>query len=210
MVGLPRQVGARVVIDAIFLKAAVTQIRPQHRHHAKLMRALKRGRNFFNLAARLFGAEINRRPDRHRAHIEGLFDARIQRLVVLRRVAQGFVMVNLHQERNAVRVAARHRRQHAVGGGHAVAARFNRQLDNVFRVEIHRVRGKRRARRMLDALVHRQNGEISGAGEASGIIKGLHISQHRGWTVVINHHAIDIIRPWQIELVGGNGRTAVL
>ncbi|CSG23572.1 Uncharacterised protein [Shigella sonnei] len=39
-----------MVINAIFLKGGVSQIGPQHGHHAQLVRAFKGRRNFFNLA----------------------------------------------------------------------------------------------------------------------------------------------------------------
>ena len=50
MVRLTSQVGGNMVINAIFLKGGVTQIGPQHCHHAQLVRTFKSRRNFFNLA----------------------------------------------------------------------------------------------------------------------------------------------------------------
>jgi hypothetical protein len=70
-------------------------------------------------------------------------------------------VVQLHEERNAVGIATRDGGQHAVGGRHAVTARFNRQLNNVLRIEIERIRREGGARRVLNALVYRQNREIS-------------------------------------------------
>lgn len=48
---------------------------------------------------------------------------------------------------------------------------------------------------MLYALVDRQDRQIAGSRQAAGVIQGLHITQHRRRTVVINHHPIDVIRP---------------
>ncbi|MNR24056.1 hypothetical protein D3C85_1411110 [compost metagenome] len=114
MVRLAGEIRRHVVIHAIFLKRVVTQIGPQHRHHAQFVRTLKRCRDLFNLTTRLFRAKVNGRPHRHRAHVEGLFNAGIQRLIVFGWVAQGFVVVQFYKEWNAVRVTARHRSQHAV------------------------------------------------------------------------------------------------
>lgn len=62
-----------------------------------------------------------------------------------------------------MRVAARHRGQHAVGRRHAVTAGFDRQLDDIFRIKVQRVGGKGGARRVLHALVNRQNGKVAGS-----------------------------------------------
>ena len=79
------------------------------------MRALEGGGDLFNLPTRLFGAEIDRRANGDRPHVERLLDAGVQSLVILGRVAQRFVMVELNKEWNAVRVAARYRGQYAIG-----------------------------------------------------------------------------------------------
>ena len=63
-----------------------------------------------------------------------------------------------------MRVAARYRRQHAVSGGDAVTAGFNRQLDDVLRIEIQRVGGERGGGGVLDALIDRQDRQVAGAG----------------------------------------------
>ena len=115
MVSLAGQIGAGVIVDAIFLEIVIAQIGPEHGNHAQLVRALEGGGDLLYLAARLFGTEIDRGADRHRAHIERLLDAGIERLIVLRRVAQGFVMIQLHHKGNAMRITTRHRRQHAIG-----------------------------------------------------------------------------------------------
>ncbi len=164
MVGLTGQVGGDVIVNAVFLKRRVAQIGPQYGDQPQLMRALESGWDLLNLAARLFWTKIDSRPHGHRAEVEGLLNAGIQRLIESIWVAQRFVVVELHEERNAVRVATRNRRQHAVGGGHAVTARFNSQFDDVFRVKIERVGGKRGPGRVLNALIDRQNRQVARAG----------------------------------------------
>ena len=73
-------------------------------------------------------------------------------------------MVDLHDERDLVRVLARaptpstpKRR------GDGVAAALDRELDDVLGVEVVGVRRERRAGRVLDALVDRQDRDVAGA-----------------------------------------------
>ncbi len=176
VVGLTGQVRGDMIVDAIFLERRIAQIGPQHGDQAQLMGPLKGGGNLFYLTTRLFRAEIDRRSHGHRPHIERLLNAGVEGLVVFGGVAQRFVMVELHQERDAMRVAARHRGQHAVGRRHAVTAGFDRQLDDIFRIKVQRVGGEGGARRVLHALVNRQNGKVAGSPQASGIVQGLHIA----------------------------------
>jgi hypothetical protein len=71
-----------------------------------------------------------------------------------------------------VRVLARHRAKNAEGGGNGVAAAFDRELDDVLWIEIHRVRSKRCSGRMLDALIDRKDRHITSVGETS-------VTEHR-------------------------------
>jgi len=104
-------------------------------------------------------------------------------------------VVDLHDKRNLVRVATRHRGQHAERGGHTVAAAFDGELDDVLGIEINRVGCKRGAAGMFHALIHRQQGKIAGIRQPSVTIKGLQAAQHAGLAVFHRHHAIHIIRP---------------
>ena len=63
---------------------------------------------------------------------------------------------------------------------------------------------------MFNALVYRQNREIAGATQSSGVIERLHISQNRWRTVVIHHHPVNIVMTRQVKLVGWNGHTTML
>ena len=74
-------------------------------------------------------------------------------------------MVELHEERNLVRVFARDRAEHAERGGDGVAAAFHGELHDVFGIETIRVFREARAGGMFDALVHRQDGHITRAGQ---------------------------------------------
>ncbi len=176
VVGLTGQVSGNMVVDTVFLECRIAQIGPQHGDQAQLMGPLKGRRDLFYLTTRLFRAEIDRRAHGHRPHIERLLNAGVEGLVVLGGVAQRFVMVELHQERNTMRVTARHRGQHAVGRRHAVTAGFDRQLDDILRIKVQRVGGEGGPRRVLHALVDRQNGQVAGPPQSSGVVQGLHIA----------------------------------
>ena len=103
-------------------------------------------------------------------------------------------MVELNEEWNAVRVAARYRGQYAIGRSHAVTAGFDGEFHDILRIEVERVGGERRARRVLYALVDRQNGQVPRSRQTPGVVEGLHITQHRRRAVVIHHHPVDVIR----------------
>ena len=60
-------------------------------------------------------------------------------------------------------VLAGHHAQHAEGRGHRVAAALDRELDDIFRIEVHRVLGEAGAAGMLDALVDRRDAQKAGA-----------------------------------------------
>ena len=87
-------------------------------------------------------------------------------------------MVELDDERDPVRVLARHRAQHAERRGDGVAAALDRELDDVLGVEVDRVLGERRARRVLDALVDGQDRDVAGAAEAAVGEDALERAQH--------------------------------
>ena len=68
--------------------------------------------------------------------------------------------------------------EHAERRGHGVAAALDRELHDVLGVEVGRVRRERRARRVLDALVDRQDRHVAGAAQAAGVEERLQAAQH--------------------------------
>jgi bifunctional DNA-binding transcriptional regulator/antitoxin component of YhaV-PrlF toxin-antitoxin module len=60
-----------------------------------------------------------------------LLDRAEHDLVELVRVGQQLVVVDLHDERDLVRVLAGHQPEHAEGRGHGVAAALDRELHDV-------------------------------------------------------------------------------
>ena len=167
VVGLPREVGRSVVVDAVLLKALVAQVAPQDRRHAQFVRQVERLRDLDQLAAALRRTEIDRGPDGLGAHVPGVAHRAEQHLVVGVGVRQQLVVVDLDDEGDFVRVSARHGAQHAEGRGDGVAAAFEGEFQNVFRIEIGGIRGERSARGVLNALVHGQNRDIARAAQPS-------------------------------------------
>src|SRR5690606_5752051 len=112
-------------------------------------------------ARRIGRAEVDGRADGDGAHVPSLLDGAPGDLLGLVGVGQELVVVELYDERNAVRVLAGHRAEHAEGAGDGVATAFDRQLHDVLRIEVQRVLREGRAGGVLDALVHGQDRQVS-------------------------------------------------
>ena len=87
-------------------------------------------------------------------------------------------MVEFDDERDAVRVLTRHGTQHTEGARDGVAAAFERQLDDVLGVEIVRVLCEGCARRVLDALIDRQDRQVARACQSAMIEQRLQTAEH--------------------------------
>ena len=92
-----------------------------------------------------------------------------QDLIKLIRQSHQFVVINLHDKWNSVSVFSRDAAEHPESRGNAVATALHRQLHNVFRVKILRIRSKRGSGGMLDALIDRQNRNVTRARQSSVI-----------------------------------------
>ena len=136
---------------------------------------------------------------------QGLFDLREIDLVEPVRVGEQFVVVQLDEERNFVRVFAGHRAKDAERGGDGVAAAFHGELDDVFRVEIIRVVRKAGAGGMFDALVHRQDGHVTRAGQPAVAEQRLQAAQRLRIAVGQRENAVHEIRSRQVQPLFGHG-----
>ena len=103
-------------------------------------------------------------------------------------------MVDLEDERDAVRVAARDRAEAAQRAGDGVAPALDRQLHDLLRVEVVGVGRERRRGGVLDPLVHRQDREVAGPGEPPVRVQALEIAQHPRMPVRRTEHGIDVVR----------------
>ncbi len=163
------------------------------------MRALEGDARFDDLPRGFVRAEINRRAHRCGAHVPRLLDLREINLIKTVRHCHQFVVVQLHDERDFVRVFARHDAQHAERGSDGVAAAFDGQLHDVFRVKIIRVLREARAGGMFDALIHREDGQVARAGEAATAVKRLKAAQHLRVAVGQRKDAVHEIRSRQVK-----------
>ena len=101
--------------------------------------------HFLQLPLGFFRSKVNRRAHAHRAHVERLANARKPDLIEAVRVREEFVVVELQEKRNLVRVLPGRRTEHAKRGRDTVAAAFDSQLHDVRRIEVRRILGERRA-----------------------------------------------------------------
>jgi len=115
-------------------------------------------------------------------------------------------VIDFHDEGNLVRVLAGDGAEDAVGGGDGVAAAFDRQLDDIFAIEIVGILGEASAGGVLDALVDGENRKIARVAEAPGAEKTLQIREHADVAVREGVNAIDEIRAGQMQAFPGNFR----
>ena len=82
VVRLAGEVGGEMIVGVLRLERRVAQVAPEHREHAQLVRLLEHLGDFLNLPLRFLRAEVDRRADARRAHVERLLDAGEPDLVV--------------------------------------------------------------------------------------------------------------------------------
>ena len=114
-------------------------------------------------------------------------------------------MVQFNQKRNFVRVLARDGAEHAERGGHRVAPTLDGELDDVLRIEVFGIRREAGAGGMFDSLVHRQDGQITSAGQPPMIEKLGQAAQHRRRAVGLRINPVHEIRSGQVQFFPGNG-----
>lgn len=97
-------------------------------------------------------------------------------------------MVDFYDERDFVGVLPGIERKHAKGGSHAIAARFDGQTDDVFRLEIFRVFVKGKCSSVLDSLVNGQYAQITSAPQVAMPEKLRQIAQHLQVAVAVDKY----------------------
>ena len=164
-------------------------------------------RHLLELAGAVVGPEVDRRADARSTEIERLASRAEHHLIGLVRIGQQFVVVDLDDERDAVGVLAADRTEHTEGGRHRVAATLDGQLDDVGRIEVQRVGGERRRRRVLDALVDRQDRQVAGVGQTTVAVELPEAAQHGRRSVGPDERSIEEVGAGQHELLTGDPRT---
>ena len=206
------QVGGGVVVGAAVLRreGGVAQVAPEHRRHAQLVRGRKRRRHLLDLAPRLGRAEVDRGADGDAALLAGLADRREHDLVVGVRVGQDLVVVQLEQERDPVGVAAGGRAERPERRRDRVAAALDRELDDP--APGRSSRGSWRTTRRPSARCPGRPGRIDTypvPAEAAVRVERLQRPQHRRRPVGERDHAIDEVRPREVQPVGRDGVAGV-
>ena len=128
-----------------------------------------------------------------------------QHLIGLVRIGQQLVVVDLRDERDAVRIAARRHAEHAEGRRDRVAAALDGELHDVDRVEVRRVRREGGRRAVLDALVDGEDRDIARAREPAVAEKRSEVSDHGRVAVGVDEDPVDVVGARQRELVARDG-----
>ena len=118
---------------------------------------------------------------------------------MLVRVGEQLVVVDLNEKRNLVRILARHGAKDTKCGCHGIATSFDGELDDILRIKIGRILGEARSRGMLDALIHRKNGEIASACQAAGVIHPIQVVQDALVAVGRSKDPVHPVRTGQVQ-----------
>ena len=188
-----------MVVRAAGLERRVAEVAPEHGEHPQLMSLMEQLGHLLDLPVRLLRSEVDGGADPHRAHVERLLHVRETDLIVGVGVRQEFVVVELQDEGNPVRVAARDRSQDAERRCDGVAASLDRQPDDVLGIEVIGVRRERRAGGVFDALIDRQDRDVPGAGQPPVIEQRLQAGEHARGPVRRRHAAVDEVRPGEVQ-----------
>ena len=189
-VGLSGQVGSSMIIHTIFLKITITQITPQDSGHPQFVSILESLSDFHQLATTLFRTEIDSSANSRSSHIPCFFHCAEHHLIIRIRIGQQFIMIQFNHKRNFMGIFACHRSQNAECRSDRITTAFNSQFHNILRIEVDRIRSKRRSGSMFNILIDRKNGYITGISQTSMSENSLQAVQHFYITVGINPYFI--------------------
>src|SRR5258708_4469365 len=111
-----------MIIHAIHFESRITGITPEDSRHAQLMCFFEGFCYLLQLAVAFRTAPVDRRANRNGAHIPGVFYLSEKSLVIAVGEAEEFIMIDLYDEGDAVRVFAAHDPQYAEGGCDGIAS----------------------------------------------------------------------------------------
>lgn len=117
------------------------------------------------------------------------------------RIGQKLIVVELYDKGDPVGVFSGHRPQHAERRSYGVAASLDGEFDDVFGVEIDRVRRERRSRAVFDPLVHGQDRKISRSGQTTCVEKKLEVPHDSRRPVRSGDDAVHKIRSGKVKLI---------
>src|ERR1700756_4925823 len=192
------------MVVLVFLESAVAHVTPQNRGHAQLMRVCESPADLDNLAVALLRAEIDRGAYGGWAHVVRDLHGREKHLIELVWVGEQFVVIQLHDERDFVRVLSGDGAEDAAGSGHSVTPAFYGEFYDIFRVEVVRVFCETCARGVLDPLVYGKYRKIAGFAKAAVRVNPLQIGENANVPIGTGPNAIDEIGPGEMEAFLGN------
>ena len=150
--------------------------------------------HLLELAVHVVGTEVDGRAHAHGAEVGGLAHRGEHDLVVGVGHVQECVVVQPHDERDAVHVLARGQTEHAQHRRHGRALTGQGELEQVERVEVDRALGERGGGGVLDALVDGKDGEVPGAGQPPVVEHAPEVAQHRGRAVAVGEDRVEVVR----------------
>ena len=115
-------------------------------------------------------------------------------------------MVNLNHERNFVSVAARDAAEYTESRTDGVTATFDGELHDIFTVEINRVLSERSTGGVFDALVNRENGNVTGVREATRTVEALEVGENTVAAIRGAERVLNPIGTRQVDLLFFNFR----
>ena len=145
MIRLTGKIRGRVHVAFGSFEFRVPQITPEDTSHPQFVSVGKGIRDFRYLARGFIRTEINRSADGHRAEVVGLLHGAEQNLIELVRQSQQFVVIDFDDKGNLVGILAGNAAEHAESRSHGIATAFHGQLNDVFGIEILRIRSERSA-----------------------------------------------------------------
>ena len=107
------------------------------------MRQLKGAADLHDLPTAFRRSKIDRRTNTGASHVISLLDGGEKSLIMDIRIREQFIMINLEDERNLMGIFARDGSQHAKRRRDSIAAALDRQANDIFRIEIFRIRSER-------------------------------------------------------------------
>ena len=132
-------------------------------------------------------------PDADRAEVGRLAGRAEHDLVVLVRVVEELVVVELDDERDPVRVAPGHGPEAAEGGGDGRGPALEGQLDQVGGVEVGGVLGEAGRAGVLDALVHGQDRQVAGPAQPTVLVERGQVADHGDGPVGAEEDPVDVV-----------------
>jgi hypothetical protein len=119
--------------------------------------------------------------------------------------AEKLIVIYLNDKRYFMGIFPAHQTQYTIGRGDPITTTFHGQFNDIFRIKINGVRGKRRTGAVFYALVYREDGTISGISQFSMAEQRLYVPEHCIIPVTVDPYFIYMIWGGQVKSGFFNG-----